>query len=143
MPAASKFEVCWHTQQKRNVFTPLERGRQEDGGLLREGGCSLPTAKRQLWEKAAASKRSSRTGASQKEGAQTARRQASRDVGLVACQPHSPRQCPQPLSPSLPTSSGGVLFPLSSWPGPALPGGANGKEPACQCRRRRRLGFDP
>jgi len=24
-----------------------------------------------------------------------------------------------------------------------LPGGASGKEPACQCRRHRRLGFDP
>lgn len=30
VPAASKFEVCWHVQQKRNVFTLLERGRQED-----------------------------------------------------------------------------------------------------------------
>ena len=24
-----------------------------------------------------------------------------------------------------------------------FPGGANGKEPACQCRRRKRRGFDP
>ena len=24
-----------------------------------------------------------------------------------------------------------------------FPGGASGKEPACQCRRRRRCGFDP
>ena len=24
-----------------------------------------------------------------------------------------------------------------------FPGGASGKEPACQCRRRKRLGFDP
>ena len=26
---------------------------------------------------------------------------------------------------------------------PGLPGSANGKEPTCQCRRHRRLGFDP
>lgn len=31
VPAASKCEVCWHVQQKRNIFTLLERGRQEDG----------------------------------------------------------------------------------------------------------------
>ena len=26
---------------------------------------------------------------------------------------------------------------------PGLPGGASGKEPACQCRRRKRRGFSP
>ena len=27
------------------------------------------------------------------------------------------------------------------WPG--FPGGTSGKEPTCQCKRRKRLGFDP
>ena len=26
---------------------------------------------------------------------------------------------------------------------PSFPGGTSGKEPACQCRRRKRRGFDP
>ena len=36
-----------------------------------------------------------------------------------------------------------VLVVMSSYCYPGLPGGISGKEPACQCRRRKRHGFDP
>ena len=29
------------------------------------------------------------------------------------------------------------------WPCKGFPGGASGKEPTCQCRRRKRCGFNP
>lgn len=41
-------------------------------------------------------------------------------VGLMACQPHSIRLCPQPLGLPFRTSSGGVLSPRYFWPGPSL-----------------------
>ena len=39
-----------------------------------------------------------------------------------------------------------TIEPLNSNNNPshwAFPGGASGKQPACQCRRRKTLGFDP
>lgn len=113
MPAASKFEVCRHAQQKRNVFTLLERGRQEDGRLLRESRVLLANCKTPALGMTA-SKRLSRTGVGQEEGAQTARRQAPRDVGLLARQPDSPQLCPQPLCLPFCTVRGGALPPHPS-----------------------------
>ena len=52
----------------------------------------------------------------------------------------------KPKSPASPALAGGFFNTLP--PGKPFdvygsPGGASGKEPACQCRRRKRLGFDP
>ena len=36
-----------------------------------------------------------------------------------------------------------LTFGLLYWPSRGFPGGASDKEPACQCRRHKRYGFDP
>ena len=36
-----------------------------------------------------------------------------------------------------------VDFKEPKWADMGFPGGASGKDPACQCRRRKRFGFDP
>ena len=39
--------------------------------------------------------------------------------------------------------SGAGIWTRSMWFSVGFPGGASGKEPACQCRRRKRRGFNP